>query len=175
MLYLCARWGPNIGCTKCVYLKICPLLLLFTHPPKYIMPCFPTNFQRTLKFDCDVHLFVLGLSHCYYILYPQQKLTLTCPFAVYHGLGCQGKILLCIFAPLISLAFLFFSFFFSEGSWHIFWALGEIPNTSRHSISSWKPLTNLECLPLFWFGSFHWQMVFFYPRFILGKSKVYSV
>lgn len=81
----------NNGYKKYVYLKACCLFFLGGTNTKYIMPCFPTNFQRTLKVGQDVHLFVLGLSHCYYSLYPQQKLSFTCPVSIYCGLGVKGK------------------------------------------------------------------------------------
>ena len=43
-----------------------PIAFLHTQEKKkHIMPHFSTDLQRTLQVGCDVHLFVLELSHGY--------------------------------------------------------------------------------------------------------------
>lgn len=139
-----------------------PIPFFCTHT-QYIMAYFSTNFQRTFKVACDVHLFALGLSHCYCILYPQQKLTLTCPLFLYTvALGVKGKycsafLLLWFLFPS---SFLSLLFSLSLRFLTYFWATWEISNNSRHKISSWKLLINLgRMFSLSWVGSFNWQIL----------------
>lgn len=152
----------NNGYKKYVYLKACCLFFLGGTNTKYIMPCFPTTFQRNLKVGQDVHLFVLGLSHCYYSLYPQQKLSFTCPLFLYTvALVSKENIALHFcsfdfsFLPpfLFSLSLRFLTYF---------WATWETSDTSQRKTSSQKLLINLERMfSHSWVGSFNWQMLWF--------------
>lgn len=105
------REPMNIGYRKYIYLSASWLLPFFAHTHKCIRPYFSTDVQSMLKVGCDGPFICIRLSHCYYILYPQQKLTLICPlFPFTVALGVKWKY--CFARPFLWFFFPF-SFLFS--------------------------------------------------------------